>query len=411
VRSFLLKGYLSYADERVLSLAATSSDELSTLKGDFLASLNHEIRTPLSGVLGMVDLLLETNLTGEQKEYLDDARSCAETLLAILNSTLEYSALSAELIRIDEADFSLRAMLNETLADFGYKAKLKGLQLTANFAPEVPELAFGDALRLQQIFTHVLSNAIKFTPQGNVDVRIGAAEFAQSGFKLQLDIRDTGIGIAPAHLDHIFDSFRQIDTGLARRFSGLGLGLAVTRKLVSLLNGNIAVKSELGQGTQFSIAIPIHTAREQAIPVGMIADLHSTRILIVEDNPVAQTVAVHILRRLPYRVDVATSGVAALEAAQKNHYSLILMDLQMPDMDGFETAERIHSLPGCSAIPIIVLTANYSQDYREMCFQRGFQGFLSKPVQASDLLKTVEALLATSGGSSGHLAAIGTGCL
>ena len=385
-----------------MSLATANSDELSTLKGDFLASLNHEIRTPLSGVLGMVDLLLETPLTSEQKEYLEDARVCAESLLAVLNATLEYSALSADLVSIEEADFSLLSILNDALTDFGYKARAKGLRLTANFAPDVPEVAFGDGLRLQQIFSHVLGNAIKFASQGGVDVEVRATWLDESGLLLKLNICDTGIGISEANLNHIFDSFRQLETGLARRYTGMGLGLAVTRKLVTLLNGEVAVTSRLGQGTQFGITIPLKTAREQAHPLRVVPDLNPIRILVVEDDRVAQTVTVHFLRRLPFQVDTAASGSAALDSAKKNQYSLILMDLQMPDMDGFETAVRIRNLPGYAGVPVVALTANYSPEYRDMCSQYGFQGFLTKPVVASEFLKTVETLLAPSNGLAGH---------
>lgn len=354
----------------------------------------------------MVDLLLETSLTGEQKEYLDDARVCAENLLAVLNATLEYSALSADLVTIEEADFSLRAMLNHSLADFGGEARAKGLRLTANFAPDVPEVAFGDALRLQQIFGHVVGNAIKFTAQGGVDVEVCVARLDESAFMLKLNICDTGIGIAEDNLNDIFDSFRQLETGLARRYTGMGLGLAVTRKLVTLLNGEVAVTSRLGYGTQFRIGISLKTAREQALPLRVVAAPKPIKILLVEDNRVAQTVAVHFLRRLPYQVDTATSGSAALDAAKQNQYSLILMDLQMPGMDGFETAVRIRNLPGYGGIPIVALTANSSPEYRDMCFQIGLQGFLAKPVEASELLETVETLLVSSKGPAGQPAGI-----
>ncbi len=372
------------------------------MKGDFLASLNHEIRTPLSGVLGMVDLLLETPLTGEQKEYLDDARLCAENLLAILNATLEFSALSADRVTLDEGDFSLRAMLSTALADFGYKARAKGLRLTSHFAADVPEIAFGDALRLQQIFAHVVSNAIKFTSQGEVAIQIGVGEVAESGFLLMLNICDTGIGISADNLLHIFESFRQVETGLSRRYTGMGLGLAVTRKLITLLKGEVEVKSRLGEGTQFWIGIPLKTAREQAPVPRTAATLTATKILIVEDNRVAQTVALHVLKRRAYDVETVSSGAAAVHAASRAEFSLILMDLQMPDMDGLETALQIRKLPGYANVPIVALTANYSQEYRDMCFDQNLQGFLAKPVESSELLDTVEKLLEASKDLAGH---------
>ncbi|MDQ6760134.1 MAG: response regulator [Acidobacteriota bacterium] len=373
------------------------------MKGEFLASLNHEIRTPLSGVLGMVDLLLETSLTGEQKEYVDDARLCAENLLAILNATLEFSALSAGQVTLEEGDFSLRAMLSTALTDFGNKATAKGLRLTAHFAPDVPEIAFGDALRLQQILVHVVGNAIKFTPRGEVAIEIGVGNLAESDFLLTLNICDTGIGISGENLSHIFESFRQVETGLARRYTGMGLGLAVTRKLVTLLHGEVAVKSRLGEGTQFWIGIPLKTAREQVSVPRTSAPPTATQILIVEDNRVAQTVARHVLKRRAYDVATVSNGAAAVDAAREAQYSLILMDLQLPDMDGLETALQIRNLPGYAKVPIVALTANYSQEYRDMCFNQGLQGFLAKPVQSSELLDTVEKLLAASNAVGGLL--------
>ena len=379
-----------------MSLIAANSEQLSAMKGDFLASLNYEIRTPLSGVLGMVDLLLETPLTAEQKEYLDDARLCAENLLAILNATLEFSALSADRVTLDEDDFCLRAMLSTAVADFGYKARAKGLRLTTHFAPDVPEIAFGDALRLQQILVHVVSNAVKFTSHGEVAVNVSVRDVAESGFLLRLHICDTGIGISADNLSHIFESFQQVETGLARRYTGIGLGLAVTRKLISLLRGEVEVKSRLGEGTHFWIGIPLKTAREQAPVSRMSGPLTTTRILIVEDDRVAQTVAVHVLKRRPYDVETVSTGAAAVHAASQAEFGLILMDLQMPDMDGLETALQIRKLPGYADVPIVALTANYSQEYRAKCFDQNLQGFLAKPVGSSELLDTVEKLLAAS---------------
>ena len=348
----------------------------------------------------MVDLLLETTLTGEQKEYLDDARLCAENLLAILNATLEFSALSADQVSVEEADFPLRAMLNDSVADLDYKAKAKGLRLTTLLAADVPHVAYGDALRLQQIFGHVVGNAVKFTSQGGVVVEVSVAEIDDSGFTLKLTIRDTGIGIAEENLDKIFDSFRQLETGLARRYTGMGLGLAVTRKLVALLNGDVAVNSRLGRGTEFRIGIPLKTAREQTPQPRIAAKIESARILLVEDTLVAQTAATHFLRSLPYPVDTVSNGSAALDAASKGQYSLILMDMETPGMDGMETATRIRNLPGYTGVPIVAVTANYSREYRDIFVQHGFQGFLAMPAQASELLNTVRILLATSKGPS-----------
>ncbi|MGI8744956.1 MAG: ATP-binding protein [Bryobacteraceae bacterium] len=272
-----------------MSRITTSPDELSTLKEEFLASLNHEIRTPLSGVLGMVDLLLETELTGEQKEYLDDARMCAENLLEILNSTLEFSALSADQVALEEAEFSLRSMLDGMLDDFAFKAKAKGLRLIRNFSPDAPEVACGDALRLQQIVSQLVMNAIKFTNQGEVEVSVGVSRIEDSAFVLNVKVRDTGIGISEDKLDRIFDSFRQLETGLARRYTGMGLGLAVTQKLVQLMRGEIGVNSKPGHGSEFSVHIPLGTVHEQINPQVETGAIREFRFLARENRPVAET--------------------------------------------------------------------------------------------------------------------------
>jgi CheY-like chemotaxis protein/two-component sensor histidine kinase len=387
------------ADGRyVISISATT-DELGALKEQFLASLNHEMRTPLSGILGMVDLLLETDLTNDQKEYLDATHQCAESLLEIMNSALEFSALSADQVVLEESEFSLRSMLNDALDDFAFKAKVKGLRLIRYFAPEVPEVVIGDALRLRQILSQVAGNAIKFTSKGEVEVKVSAMTLHNDNLLLCLLVRDTGIGIPPDKLPQIFDSFRQIESGLARRYTGMGLGLAVTQKLVDLMHGQVSVNSQVGIGSEFSINIPLRLSREHAVrqhtphPRIEISGPRTFQILVVEDNPVARTVVEHVLHRRPYHVVCANDGPAAIQAAEKNHYDLILMDLHMPEMDGFDTAARIRRLPGYVNTPIIALTANCSPEHREQCIQQGLQGFLAKPVQSTELLKAVEAFL------------------
>jgi CheY-like chemotaxis protein len=367
------------------------------VQGEFLASLNHEIRTPLSGILGMTDLLLETSLTDDQREYAGATRLCAENLLEILNVTLEYSALSANQVRLEEAEFSLLDTLRGVVSEFAPKAQSKGLRLVSVLDGSLPEMAIGDPVRLRQILWHLVGNAVKFTREGQVEVRASAGppEAKQADSRqvaVTIEVRDTGIGIAPGQLREIFESFRQLGTGLSRDHGGLGLGLAVARKLVELLGGTIHVDSELGRGSAFSVRVPLRVpanleARSPEVKKGR------GRVLVIDDNSVAQTIASHALRRQSFEVQCVGDGLEALDAASKSQFDVILIDLQMPGWDGFETAGRIRELPGYRETPIIAVTANCSDENRARCASCGMQDFLAKPVRTRDLVQTVEKYL------------------
>ncbi len=368
------------------------TDELSELKGQFLTSLNHEIRTPLSGILGMTDLLLETSLSEEQQEYVGATRLCAENLLEILNVTLEYSALSANHLRLEEAEFSLRETLAGLVSEFAFKAESKDVRLRHNFDRNLPSAVVGDALRLRQLIWHLLGNAVKFTQRGEVEVSASASRRGESGVQVTIAVRDTGIGIRPDQVGSIFESFRQLETGLARNYPGLGLGLAVAQKLAILLGGAIAVESEVGQGSVFTVQFPLR------LPADLTGRLDPGatrgRVLVVDDDVISRTIVSHVLSRRSLDVVCVNDGPAAIRAASASRYDLILMDLQMPGMDGFQTAHRLRELAGYRETPVLAVTANCSSDYRDRCVQHGMQGFLSKPVQSSELVQTVEKYLA-----------------
>jgi CheY-like chemotaxis protein/anti-sigma regulatory factor (Ser/Thr protein kinase) len=368
------------------------NDELSELKGQFLASLNHEIRTPLSGILGMSDLLLETPLTEEQREYVGATRLCAENLLEILNATLEFSALSANHLHLEEEEYPLRETLEGVVTQFSFKAESKGLRLRHNFDENLPEAVVGDALRLRQLVWHLVANAVKFTSEGEVEVSASARQTDRARAEVTVRVRDTGIGIPATHLNAIFESFRQLETGLSRNYPGLGLGLAVAQKLASLLRGSISVESEPGHGSVFSVTLPLRLPPEVHLPA---VDFKRVRgqILVVDDDSVAQTIASHVLRRHSYDVECVCNGPAAIDKVSHSKFDLILMDLQMPGMDGFQTAQHIRSVPNYAKTPIIAVTANCSSDYRDRCLSNGMQGFLPKPVQTRELVQTVERYL------------------
>jgi CheY-like chemotaxis protein len=373
---------------------ALKTDELQEVKGQFLASLNHEIRTPLSGILGMTDLLLETPLSEDQREYVGATRLCAENLLEILNVTLEYSALTSNEVRLEETEFSLLDTLQGVLGEFASKAEAKGLRLVRAMDNNLPEMVIGDPVRLRQILRHLVGNGVKFTKEGQVEVAASAVVGGDRLAKVTLRVQDTGIGIAPEQLAAIFESFRQLETGLSRNHGGLGLGLAVAQKLIFLLNGSISVDSELGKGSVFTVTLPLKLPMpvETSTPSPE-AKKTRGRVLVVDDNAVAQTIASHALRRQSFEVECASNGREALLAASRAWFDVILMDLQMPGWDGFETAGQIRQLPGYSDTPIIAVTANCSDDYRARAVSCGMQDFMAKPVRTRDLVQVVEKFL------------------
>jgi CheY-like chemotaxis protein len=377
----------------LLERIVLKTDELNVMKGQFLASMNHEFRTPLSGILGMTDLLLETHLTEEQKEYVGASRLCAENLLEIFNATLEFSALCANHIELDETEFRVRETIEGVVTQFVLKAGEKGLRLRHNLDRYLPATLIGDAGHIRQLLCHLIGNAIKFTERGEVEVSASARQGVETGgVLLAIQVRDTGIGIASENLDSIFESFRQLENGLARNYPGLGLGLALAQKLAVLLHSQLTVTSELGRGSTFAVELPLRLSPDAVWEPANLKRPRA-RVLVVDDNTMAQTIFGHILQRSNYQVECVGNGVAAIDQASRSRFDLILMDLQMPGMDGFQTARHIRGLPAYADTPIIAVTANCSKDYRNLCQQQGMQGFLAKPVQPKELVATVDRFL------------------
>jgi CheY-like chemotaxis protein len=366
--------------------------------GAFLACLNHEVRTPLSGILGMVDLLLETQLDDEQREYVQTARTCAENLHELLNATLEYSALEAGYFTLEEYEFSVRDTIEAAMAQHWAKADAKGLHCTTSVDINVPETLIGDAPHLKDLLSHLVANAVKFTHSGSIEID---ASFQQTGPAegwLIVAVRDTGIGIPEDRLDMIFESFRQGETGLSRSYPGLGLGLAVAQKIAGLMKGRIRVESKVAAGSTFSVEIPVHAGESTLAEFPMTPPLHdglagAPRILAVDDNAVGLKVLRRILARRGVHVEGAESARDALRAAELRHYDLVLMDLQMPDMDGLAASAALRKVPGYENVPILALTANCSDEMRERCRAQGMQAFLSKPLEADELWAAISRYL------------------
>jgi CheY-like chemotaxis protein len=368
--------------------APQQGENFDQAKGAFLASLNHEVRTPLSGIVGMLDLLAETTLDEDQKDYLSAARLCTESLTELLNTSLEYAALEAGQITLDESEFSLRETLEAALSLHQPKAAIKRLKYSLTMDSGMPETMIGDGPRVRELLGHLISNAVKFTHSGSIELRVSL-----EGPMLIAAVRDTGVGIPPEKLDGIFDSFRQGDGGLSRAYPGLGLGLALTSRLVGVMGGKVSVQSEVGRGSTFTVELPFRSAAEPVAAVEASGTADGPLILAVEDNPVGLRVLQHVLRRRNFRVVCATSGREAIDAAKTHPVELILMDLQMPDMNGLQASAEIRKLPGYKEIPILALTANYSDQTREECLRHGMLAFLSKPVDAHELWSTVSRYL------------------
>lgn len=374
-------------------------EELERLKGQFLASLNHEIRTPLSGVLGMTDLLLETELTEEQAEYVRSTRECANSLLEVLNSVLAYSALQAGMYRFETTEFSPRELVETLAQETRERAASKGLQVKLIVDAAVPATVTGSARHLRECLWQILQNALKFTNDGSIELTVtcDAVEAHSLQGTLRFHVRDTGIGIPSEQLSQIFESFTQLDNGLARSYSGLGLGLAIADKLVRKMGGLIHAESCSGEGSTFTIVVPVQmpfgepaAARPHLVRRGQSS---GKRLLLVDDNKIAQQIMQHVLSREQYEVTITDCGEDAVVMAREHEFDLVLMDLQMPRQDGFETAAAIRRLPHHAHTPILAVSANSQEEQRERFEKSGMQGFIPKPINRQVLLRSVEHAL------------------
>jgi signal transduction histidine kinase len=376
------------------------AEAASEAKSQFLANMSHEIRTPMNGILGMTELAMQAESAEEQKECLSTLRSSGDALLAILNDLLDLSKIEAGKFEIEEEPFSVRELVADAGKVFTYRMREKGLLFESTVAASLPDVLLGDALRLRQILLNLLGNAVKFTQEGSVS--LGAAgERDGDQFHLRLVVRDSGIGIPAEKQGRIFEAFRQADDSTARKYGGTGLGLSICVKLVALMGGKIAVESAPGQGSAFSIHLLLKEGRPQdqlaiaPTDSSMVASVVTPlKILLAEDNLVNQTVAARLLEKQGHEVTIAGDGKLAVEEFERGAFDLILMDVQMPVMDGLDATREIRLLErGQNArVPIIAMTAQTMKGDRDNCFAAGMDGFVSKPIHLPDLWAAINVV-------------------
>jgi signal transduction histidine kinase/CheY-like chemotaxis protein/HPt (histidine-containing phosphotransfer) domain-containing protein len=374
--------------------------EASRAKSQFLANVSHEIRTPMNGIMGMARLLQESPLTPPQREFAEIIVSSARSLLRIIDDILDSAKIEAGVFDLDNVDFEVRRVVGDVVRLLAPEAELKGVVLSAAVAEGVPDAAHGDPGRLRQALLNLVGNAVKFTEQGTITVRVEALPSAGEGHVLRFEVRDTGVGIGPDAIARLFTPFSQGDSSTTRRFGGTGLGLAITRRLVELMGGRIEVASEVGAGSTFSFtaklgradAASVATAAADATASASLPDEPQARaprrgrILVAEDNPVNQKVTVRMLERLGFAADVVGTGQEAAAAVRRDRYDAILMDGQMPGMDGYEATARIREFEGfVRRTPVIALTAGAMRADRERCLAAGMDDYVAKPMSPEQL--------------------------
>ena len=393
-------GYVTYELRRQqqliarLNISEKKAKEAATIKENFLANMSHEIRTPLNAILGFTNLLQRKEIDGQAKEYVQTIQRSGENLMTIVNDVLDLSKIEAGMMRIESAPFSIRGLVHSITTMFTPKAAEKQLLLTTSVSDDIPDTLLGDATRLTQILVNLIGNAIKFTPSGNIDIQITNQGIEKNIINTGIRVKDTGIGIEKEKLNKIFDRFQQAEDAVTRRYGGTGLGLSIVYELVLLQNGKIEVDSVPGAGTTFNIIIPYSiVSGESIIPIvktsdPVVSNLKDVMVLVVEDNEINQSLVRHLFANWKIPFDICSNGKEAIDKLKQSTYSIILMDIQMPEMDGYTAVQEIRQTLKLDT-PVIAMTAHAMPGEREKCLSYGMNEYISKPIKEEQLLNLI----------------------